>query len=339
MMEGILSVTYPKSGSRDAVDTVGRQLTAAKVSRAETSHMYPRPLNEPTAKPRLEAECMPAGYLKTGIEHLSTIAGRQIIQAAGKGVEGSPDIDVERHSCSMMNARADQQVRLAAIREQRASIAAQPQALWLSTPGVETSAPVETGLVPAQMQLEATKGATGVSRGTTGICRGAIGVCRGTTGVCRGATGVCRGAAGVCRGATGVSRGATGVLRGGTGVSRGICRGATCVCRGTTGVRRGATGACRGATGVSRGATGVFRGATGLGRGAASACRDRPGTCRDTTGVCKNEASRYSTQEDIFSSDGRSRPSPAFRAGSRCDCSMCRSYETFGKLGVVDIST
>jgi hypothetical protein len=100
---------------------------------------------------------MPAGYLKTGTEHLSTIAGRRIIQVAREGVESSPNIDVERHSCSMMNMRTDQQARLSAIREQMASIAAQSRVLWLSTPGAETAAPAETGLVPAQMQLEATK--------------------------------------------------------------------------------------------------------------------------------------------------------------------------------------
>jgi hypothetical protein len=54
-------VTDPKTGSRNAVDTAGLQLTAAKVSRAETSHMDLRPLNEPTAKPRLEAVFLPAG--------------------------------------------------------------------------------------------------------------------------------------------------------------------------------------------------------------------------------------------------------------------------------------
>ncbi len=58
---------------------------------------------------------------------------------------------MERHSCSIINASADQQTRLAAMKEQLASIAARPQVLWLST--AETSAPAETGLVPAQMQL------------------------------------------------------------------------------------------------------------------------------------------------------------------------------------------
>jgi hypothetical protein len=75
------------------------------------------------------------------------------IQVAREGVEGSPNIDVEEHSCSMMNAMADQQARLAAIREQRASIAAQPQALWLSTADAETSTPEETGLVPGEADL------------------------------------------------------------------------------------------------------------------------------------------------------------------------------------------
>ena len=68
---------------------------------------------------------------------------------AARSVEGSPDIDGERHSCGT----TDQQARLAAMKEQLASIAAQPQVLWLPTAGAETSASAETGLVPAQMQL------------------------------------------------------------------------------------------------------------------------------------------------------------------------------------------
>jgi hypothetical protein len=100
-------VTNPKTRTSNAVDTDGRQLIVAKVSRAETSHIDPRPLNEPTAKPCLEAVCIPARYSKTGTEHLSTFAGRRIIQVARGGVEGSPDIDVERHSCSKMNVKAD----------------------------------------------------------------------------------------------------------------------------------------------------------------------------------------------------------------------------------------
>jgi hypothetical protein len=39
------------------------------------------------------------------------------------------------------------------MKEQLASIAAQPQVLWLSTAGAETSAPAETGLVPAEADL------------------------------------------------------------------------------------------------------------------------------------------------------------------------------------------
>ncbi len=58
---------------------------------------------------------------------------------AGRSVEGSPDIDVERHGCST----TDQQARLAAMKEQLASIAAQPRVLWLST------ATAEERLVPA----------------------------------------------------------------------------------------------------------------------------------------------------------------------------------------------
>jgi hypothetical protein len=72
---------------------------------------------------------------------------------AGRDVEGSPDINVESHSCSMTDMRADQQAQLAAMKEQLASIAVQPQVLWFSTAGAETSAPAETDLVPAQMQL------------------------------------------------------------------------------------------------------------------------------------------------------------------------------------------
>jgi hypothetical protein len=56
----------------------------------------------------------------------------------------------------MMNKRAGQ-ARLAAMREQLASIAAQPQMLWLSTAGAETSAPAVAGLVPAEVQLKASE--------------------------------------------------------------------------------------------------------------------------------------------------------------------------------------
>jgi hypothetical protein len=74
---------------------------SGKSSRAETSHMDPRPLNEPTAKPHLEAVCMPARYLKTGIEHLSTIVGPRIIQVAGGGVPGhrSGEIQLQHDEC------------------------------------------------------------------------------------------------------------------------------------------------------------------------------------------------------------------------------------------------
>ncbi len=68
---------------------------------------------------------------------------------AARSVEGSPGIDVERHSCGT----TDQQARLAAMKEQLASIAAQPRVQWLPTASAETSAPAETGLMPAQMQL------------------------------------------------------------------------------------------------------------------------------------------------------------------------------------------
>jgi hypothetical protein len=146
-------VTNPKTRTSNAVDTDGRQLIVAKVSRAETSHMDPRPLNEPTAKPRLKAVCMPARCLKTGTEHLSTIARWRIIQVTRGGVKVSPDINLERHSCSMMNMRADQQARLAAMKEQLASITAQPQVLWLSAPGEADQGSAEEQLVPAEADL------------------------------------------------------------------------------------------------------------------------------------------------------------------------------------------
>jgi hypothetical protein len=50
---------------------------------------------------------------------------------AGRSIQGSPDINLERHSCSTTDMRADQQARLAAMKEQPASIAA--QVLWLFT--------------------------------------------------------------------------------------------------------------------------------------------------------------------------------------------------------------
>ncbi len=50
--------------------------------------------------------------------------------------------------------RADQQARLAAMREQLASIAEKHQMLWLSTAGAETLAPAEAGLVSAEMKLK-----------------------------------------------------------------------------------------------------------------------------------------------------------------------------------------
>jgi hypothetical protein len=113
---------------RDTVGSDRPQLTAAKSDRIETSR------NEPSVThtggdliERMEMQC----------------------PTAGRSVEASSDIDVERHSCST----TDQQARLAAMKEQLASIAAQPRVLWLPTGGAETLAPAETGLVPAQMQL------------------------------------------------------------------------------------------------------------------------------------------------------------------------------------------
>ncbi len=69
----------PKTGLRDIVGTDVRQLTAAKVSRAETSQSNLKPFDDPTGKLRLEARCKMAGCLKTGTDHLSPLVVRRII--------------------------------------------------------------------------------------------------------------------------------------------------------------------------------------------------------------------------------------------------------------------
>ncbi len=172
---------------RDAVGSDRPQLTAAKADRVETSRDDSRLNCDPAVRLRLEATSALARDLTAGTDCLSPLAVRRIINkdvmgspsavcrlyrelhepsithtggdliermerqrpTAGRSVEGSPVIEVERHSCSTR----DQQARLAAMKGQLASIAAQPQVLWLSTAGAETLAPAETGLVPAQMQL------------------------------------------------------------------------------------------------------------------------------------------------------------------------------------------
>lgn len=61
----------------------------AEISRAETPHIDPRLLEEPTAKSRLEARCELVGLLKTDTKHHPPTAMRRIIQVARVGVEGS----------------------------------------------------------------------------------------------------------------------------------------------------------------------------------------------------------------------------------------------------------
>jgi hypothetical protein len=68
---------------------------------------------------------------------------------AARSVEGSPDIDLERRSCGT----TDQQARLAAMKEQLASIAAQPRVLWLPTASAEMSAPAEADRGSKQERL------------------------------------------------------------------------------------------------------------------------------------------------------------------------------------------
>jgi hypothetical protein len=57
-------------------------------SRVETTHINPRPLDEPAAKPRLETRCELVRLLKTGTS-LSPTAARRTIQVARESVEGS----------------------------------------------------------------------------------------------------------------------------------------------------------------------------------------------------------------------------------------------------------
>ncbi len=72
----------PKTGLCDIVGTDRRQLTAAKISRVETSHSDPKPVDDPAAKLRLEARCKIAGCLKTVTDNLSPLAVQRIIQVA-----------------------------------------------------------------------------------------------------------------------------------------------------------------------------------------------------------------------------------------------------------------
>jgi hypothetical protein len=104
-----------------------------------------------TAVCRLDRELHEPSVTHTGGDPFERMERQR--PTIGRSVQGSPDIDVERHSCSTTDMRAEQQARLAAMKKQLASIAAQPLVLWLSTAGAETLAPAETGLVPAQMQL------------------------------------------------------------------------------------------------------------------------------------------------------------------------------------------
>jgi hypothetical protein len=60
-----------------------------EISQAETLHNDPRLLEEPTAKPRLQARCELVWLLKTDTEHHPPTAMRRIIQVARVGIEGS----------------------------------------------------------------------------------------------------------------------------------------------------------------------------------------------------------------------------------------------------------
>jgi hypothetical protein len=178
-----LSATDPGRKLRDTVGTDRPQLTTAKADRVEASHSNLKLNCDPATRLRLEATSTLARDLTAGMYCLSLFVVRRIIPVAdedvmssltaacrldreghelsvthtgggpieqmerqrptaGRSIEGSPDIDVERHSCSAT-----------AMKKQVASIAAQPQVMWLSTAGADTSAPAETGLVPSEADL------------------------------------------------------------------------------------------------------------------------------------------------------------------------------------------
>jgi hypothetical protein len=88
-----LSATDPGRKMRDEVGSDRPQLTAAKADRIETSR------NEPSVT-------------HTGGDLIERMERQR--PTAGRSVEASSDIDVERHSCST----TDQQARLAAMKEQ-----------------------------------------------------------------------------------------------------------------------------------------------------------------------------------------------------------------------------
>jgi hypothetical protein len=123
-----LSATDPGRKMRGAVGSDRPQLAAARADPVETS------CNEPSVTHK-------GGDLIERMERQRPTAARS--------VEGSPDIDVERHSCST----TDQQAQLAAMREQLASMSAQPWVLWLPTAAAEAPAPTETDLVPVEADL------------------------------------------------------------------------------------------------------------------------------------------------------------------------------------------
>jgi hypothetical protein len=100
-------------------------------------------MGSPTAVCSLYRELHEPSVTNTGGDLIERMERQH--PTAGRSVEGSSDIDVERHSCST----TDQQARLAAMKEQLASIAAQPRVL--------TSAPAEADLVPAEADQGSTE--------------------------------------------------------------------------------------------------------------------------------------------------------------------------------------
>jgi hypothetical protein len=220
-----LSATDPGCKMRDAVGSDRPQLNAAKADRVETSRDDSRLNCDPAVRLRLEATSALARDLTAGTDCFSLLAVRRIINkdvmgsptavcslyrelhepsvthtgrdliewmerqrpTAGRSVEGSSDIDVERHSCST----TDQQARLGAMKEQLASIGGTALGAVVVHSGCRDIG--TCGDRPG-----ACTDAAGACANAAGACRGRPGACRGRPRVRRGAAGACTNAAGAC---------------------------------------------------------------------------------------------------------------------------------------------
>ncbi len=108
-----LSATDPGRKLRDAVGTDQPQLTTAKADCVEASRGDSR-LNADedvtgslTAVCRLDRELHELSITHMGGDPIERMERQR--PTIGRSIEGSPDIDMERHSCSTTDMRADQQ--------------------------------------------------------------------------------------------------------------------------------------------------------------------------------------------------------------------------------------